>query len=71
MFYLLIVFLFSAAPMGTMADKQVLIPKFEPSAEACRADADKALSLEIPDGVIIGTKCDGPFQDPTVPKQKV
>lgn len=73
MFYLLIVFVFTAGfPMAPDlgSNRQVLLPKFEPTAAACRADAIKALSLEAPDGVIVGAKCDGPMVDPTVPLKR-
>lgn len=73
MFFLLIVFLFTpgfemAPELGQV--RQVLQPKFEPTAEACRADAMKALTMEAPEGVIVGAKCDGPLVDPSVPKIK-
>jgi len=68
-FYLLIVFVFTADPFGMadMASRQVLAPKFEPTMQACKADAIKALSMQTPDGVTVGVKCDGPLTDPSVP----
>lgn len=70
MFYLLIVFVFTAGLANDHSighARQVLLPKFEPTLAACKADQFAALKLDAPDGVTIGAKCDGPMVDPTVP----
>jgi hypothetical protein len=49
--------------------------KVEPTQQSCAADALKVLreiSTDKPEELLAAAvRCDGPFQDPTVPKQKV
>lgn len=67
MFYILLVFVFVGRPEGfvdDMADRQVQI-YFEPTKLACGTEAAKMLTMQVPAGVTVGVKCDGPFLDPT------
>ena len=68
MFWLLVVFVFVSDPMGhgALAERQVLQPKIEANAAACHADQAAILTVDVPEGVFIGAKCDGPLVDPTV-----
>lgn len=67
MFYILFVFVFVARPEGyvdEMASRQVQV-YFEPTAQKCGQEAAKMLTAQVPAGVAVGVKCDGPFLDPT------
>ena len=71
MFWLLICMVFTTSGPGTdLNTREVMPPKIEITLAACQADEAKLLSAEVPDGVYVGVKCDGPFQDPTVPTKK-
>lgn len=68
MLFLLIVLMFNAD-----GDKNAQV-KIEPTVQACQQEADKVIAdihADRPEELIgLGVKCDGPFNDPTVPKIK-